>query len=148
MANRSTYMKFTYPEEYADPFWDDFEAYIRAVDKATFMNKLKTNLLIGGGGNLVFNSINGLLAWTEDFIIPLPHFGFNLTVSFGPDGATRQAGLSDGSALVVEIPFAMTQNETRTFSVVSQLTQTSETQWVAGVRIGDYVYFRGLNPVG
>jgi hypothetical protein len=148
MANRSTYMKFTYPEEYADPFWDDFEALIREADKATYMNKIKGNLIIGGGGSVVFNSVSGLLSWTEDFVIPLPQFGFGLTVSFGPDGATRQAGLIDGSALVVEIPFAMTQNETRTFSVVSQLTATSNTQWVAGIRIGDKVYFRGLAPVG
>ena len=64
------------------------------------------------------------------------------------DGATRQVGLLDGQALVVEIPFAMSANVTRNFSVVSQLQQTSHTQWVAAVRIGDKVYFRGLGEVG
>lgn len=148
MALSSTYMKYSYPDEYANPFWDDFEALVRQVDKASFMSKLKSNLLIGDGGTVSFNSTSGIISWTGDFVIPMPHFGFKLTVSYGPDGISKQMGLLDGSAIVVDLPFAMSQNETRTFQVSSQLNQSSNSLWVAGVRIGDKVYFKGLSPVG
>ena len=148
MSLQTTYNRFIYPEEYEDPFWDNFEQLVSDVDKAIFMNKVKGSLFIGGGGSLAFSSTSGILSWSDNFVIPILTSGFKIDVQFGTDGATRQVGLLDGQALVVEIPFAMSANVTRNFSVVSQLQQTSHTQWVAAVRIGDKVYFRGLGEVG
>lgn len=145
----STFCKFPYPDEYANPFWDQYESQIQAMDKLIFMRKIKENIIVGGGGIFSFVSLTGIFTWTDDFILPIYHFGKKISIQFGPDGLNRSVTIPDGYALSISIPFAMKTNETRNFSVISQLTPVDEQQFIVAFRSGSKIYFnRGLSPVG
>jgi hypothetical protein len=141
-------MNIPYPALDEDPFWDSYEAQMRELDRFLFMQKLQGSLFIGGGGVVSFVAGTGILTWTDDFIVPILHLGKKINVEFGPNMATRNATLSDGAALVIEIPFTMTANQTQSFQLKSQLDVANHQVWVAAVRMGTKVYFRGLAPVG
>lgn len=140
----TTFMQFPYPDDGQDPFYDAYQTQMQALDEAAFMSKIQNNLIIGGGGAVALNSSTGVLTWTGDFVVPVFHFGKKITVSFGPDGPIRACGLPDGSALVLEIPFTMADNVVLNFSVLTQLTPLNHQQWIAGLRLGSKVYFKGM----
>jgi hypothetical protein len=147
MSELTTYMNFTIPSENEDPFWESFVQMTRDLDKSSFMRRLKENMFIGDGGTVTFSSITGLLQWTTNFIIPIPHFGLKVSVVYGPDNLNRRASLADGSMLLIDVPYTMTANVTTNFRLATQLNTTSQQEWVAAIRIGSKVYFRGLAPL-
>lgn len=148
MSYESTYLKIAYPEEHQDPFYETYESQVNSTDEILFMQKIQNNLIIGGGGIISFSSITQQLTWTQDFIVPVFHYGKKITLSYGPDNATRVASILDGYALVIEIPYVLTDNITTNIKVLSQLTPLNHQQWVLGFRTGTKVYFKGLSPVG
>lgn len=148
MAEQSTFMQFTYPSEGENPFYDSYLAQVEQLDQALFMNKIQNNLFVGGGGTLTFTPSTGVLNWSDDFIIPIFHFGKKLNVPYGPFGTSRTATLLDGYAIVVNIPYTMSDNVTASMQILSQLTPLNHQQWVMGWRSGNKVYFKGMNPVG
>ena len=151
MTEQTTFMKISYPSEFENPFWDSYYAEKEQIDQALFMNKLQNNLFVGDGGVVGFTSSNNKLQWTTSFTIPVFHFGFKLTVPYGPGGSItnpiKYAIIPDGYAIVVNIPFTMTANTEISMQVLSQLTPLNHQQWIMGWRSGTTVYFKGLASV-
>lgn len=146
MAEYSTFLRIPYPEENQDPFWDTWKSFVQELDKHVYMAKVKSNLMLLGGGTVTFDSGTGVLEWTEDFTIPYLETGYKLVVSYGPTDGFRQATLSDGEILYVEIPYAMAQDVTVQCYVASTLDGASD-KWVLGVRSGDHFYFKGKEEI-
>jgi hypothetical protein len=152
MTEQTTFMKISYPSEFENPFWDSYFAEKEQIDQALFMNKLQNNLFvgmdnpIGSPGVISFTASTNTLDWTTDFIIPIFHFGYKLTVPYGPTGS-RSATILDGYAIVVNIPFTMTANTVISMQVLSQLTPLNHQQWIMAWRSGTKVYFKGMSPV-
>jgi hypothetical protein len=144
----TTFLKIPYPDESADPFWDTYEAQMSAIDQSMFMCKIQCNLFVGGGGVVSFSPGTQTLSWTSDFIVPVYHYGYKITVPYGADNVTRSAIIPDGYAIVVEIPYTMTANVVAEMKIISQLTPANHAQWVLGWRTGNKVYFKGMSPVG
>lgn len=147
MTEQTTFMKYSYPSEGENPFYDSYLAQMEQIDQANFMAKLQSNLFVGGGGTVTFTSATGALNWTDDFIIPVFHFGKKISIPYGPLGAVRQAIVLDGYAIVVNIPFTMSDNVVGTMQILSQLTPLNHQQWVLGWRFGNKIYFKGMSPV-
>lgn len=147
MAN-TPILGIPYPDEDAETYYDVYVSQMRELERLTLSAKIQNNLIIGGGGTVSFNAGTNLLNWTSDFTLPVLVFGKKITVSFGPDAATRQAALSEGSALVLEIPLSMNTDITRSFQVLNQLDINNHLLWVAAIRLGGKVLFRGLGPIG
>lgn len=147
MSEETTYESIIYPSENDNPFYTSYKAGMSQIDRLFRTLRMKESMLIGGGGTLAFNSGTGLLTWTADFMAVVPFYGKKITVNYGPDLLTRQATLADGAILVLELPMILSDNKTMQFQTYNQLPDNIQL-WVAGIRIGSKVYFRGLSPVG
>ena len=141
------FLGIRYPSEFEDPFWDAYEAQMQDTDLILFLRKIQNNLFIGAGGTLNWNGGSGVLTWTDDFVIPVFHWGRRILVRYGTDNLTRAVNLLDGQALVVTVPVVMNQDVTVNFSVVSQLTPTAHNQWVAGWRVGSNLQLKGIGQL-
>lgn len=144
----TTFLAIPYPDENSDPFWDMYESQMSALDQIAFMSKIQANLFVAGGGSISFSSGTQILSWTSDLIIPVYHYGYKITVPYGPDNLTRAAIVPDGYAIVVEIPYVLTANVVAEMKILSQLTPANHAQWILGWRNGTKVYFKGMSPVG
>lgn len=124
-------LKIPIPGEDSDPFMDQFREYTRVIEDAAFLTKLLANFFIAGGGTRIWSSGTNILTWTQDWIIPVFHWGKKINVVYGPDNATRAALIPNGSALIVEVPTVLSSNVSLNFKVVSQLDPEKNNQWVA-----------------
>lgn len=146
-AEKTELMGIEYPGEESDPFWDQWVNMMNQIDLNIFMRKIKENLFIAGGGSRTWNGGSGVFSWTQDFCIPVYHWGKRVFVRYGPDGATRGVGLQDGQALVVQLPVIMNSDVTVNFSVVDRLNVNKEEQWVAGWRYGGALQLKGIGEL-
>ena len=147
MAN-TPILNIPYPDEGQEEFYDSFVSMMREIERITLMNKLQTSLFLGGGGTVTFTSGTSVLQWTDDFVIPVPHYGQKITVENGPISGVRQATLPDGAMLILEIPYTMNNDITTDFLQVTQLDRLNHQQCVFAVRIGDKVHLRGAGVIG
>lgn len=141
-------LEIPYPDEGQEEFFSAFVSMMRELERITLMNKIQNSLFLGGGGTISFSTTTNILQWTEDFILPIPQYGKKITISYGPDHATRQATMSDGSMLVIELPYTMNADRTANFDQISQVDRMNHQRCVLAIRIGDRVYFKGRSSVG
>lgn len=139
------FLGIQYPAEDCDPFYDQFVSLVRDLDSILFMRKIMNNLFIGGGGTRSWGG--GVLLWTDDFVIPVYHWGKRILVRYGPDGLTRGAGIQDGQCLVVNIPMSMNGDVVINFSVLDSLDQARHDQWVVGWRYGSALQLKGIGEL-
>jgi hypothetical protein len=144
----STFLKIPYPSEKEVPFYDSYLAQVEAQDAVAFMAKVQANVMVGGGGTITFTPGTSTLTWTTDFVVPVFHYGKKISIPFGPDNVNRHAIIPDGYAIVVEIPYSMSDNVILPMRLLGQLTPANHQQCVIGWRFGNKVYFRGMNSVG
>lgn len=120
------------PGEDSDPFYDQFVNYTNFIERVMFFRKLMVNLFIRGGGTITWLTGSSLLSWSDDFHVPVFHWGRRLNVVYGPDGATRNANIPSGSALVLTIPPTLNANRNVNFEVLARLDVNRQDQWVVG----------------
>lgn len=143
----SQWLGVPYPDEECDPFYDQFEAMIQGLEAVAFHDKLARNAVFGGGGTRTWNPSTGLFQWTADFTILVPHWGFKVSVRYGPDAATRAANLADGQLLWVRLPQGMNANATANFVQGSQLVKERHDELVCVARIGSALHMRSIGEV-
>ena len=140
----TTYRTIPVPGENSDPFYDQFRAFANQLDIELHYRQVMSNIIPGGGGTIGWNSGSGVMTWTDDFILPVFHWGFSIQAVYGPDGATRAAGLASGQALMVELPASMNGNVTKNFSLISQLTVTATNQYIVAWNNGGVLIVRQI----
>jgi hypothetical protein len=145
---KTTFLDITYPDENANPFYNAYKQQMESMSRILFQAKLQAQMIMGGGGTVTFNAGTNTLSWTQDFVIPVYYYGYKLNVVFGPDFATRQAVLSDGNALYIEVPFVLTGNKNINFSVGNAINKENHQLLVVGFRSGSKVYLNGLGVIG
>lgn len=141
-------LNIPYPDEEQEEFYNSFVSMMREVERITLMNKIQNALVLGGGGTVSFNSGTGALTWTADFILPVLHYGKKVTIQYGPNFATRQATLSDGSGLYIELPYTMNSDMTTSLLFTNQLDRLNHQQCLLALRIGSKVHIKGMSPIG
>ena len=137
------------PGENSDPFIDQFRAYSAALERVIFFNKIMMNMTLFGGGTKTWDAGNVLFMWTDDFIIPVPHWGRKITVQFGPSGTTRAANIANGAVLYVTVPAVISTNVTRNFEVTSQLGNpiTTHDRWVVAWNVDGTLRVRNFGVI-
>jgi hypothetical protein len=141
------FLKYPIPGENSDPFYDQFVALMQQVENWSYINTLARNFFLAGGGTLTWNGGTGIFTWTDDFVLPVFFWGKRLLLRYGPDNSMRAAAIQNGQALVVEIPFTLGTDQVVNFSVVSQLDQNKQNQWVAGWRNGSQLFMHSIGEV-
>src|SRR4051812_33539168 len=76
-------LKLPYPEEFTDPWFETFTAFVEAVDVALYAAREDRNTLIFGGGVVTFNASTGVLAWTSDIFFLSPVTGYRWKLATG-----------------------------------------------------------------
>jgi len=145
---KTTFLEIPYPEENQNPFYDAYRQQMEAMSRILFQVKLQSQFIVSGGGVVAFNAGTNTLTWTQDFMIPVYYYGFKLNVRFGPDYANRQALMSDGQALYIEVPFVLTQNMVVNFSQGTAINKDNHQIFVVCYRNGNKVHFNGLGAIG
>lgn len=114
--------KYPYPDEDADPYWEQFIALIGSMDAAIYQAKNRAHTFMCGGGILTWTAGSNTFSWTDDIKIPLVMSGFVVSCVYGPNGVSRSAAIEPGSAMYVRLPTQITANLSKNCEVASTVS--------------------------
>jgi len=136
--SESPRLRWPYPREFEDPWFDGFEAFVAAVDASVYTTREDRNLIVMGGGTMSFavSGATGTLTWGAGIEFLSPLTGLLQTV---PAGSVL---LADGDMLFAVLVRAPTANVSIALLRASQVPNTDDAVLFA-VRRGTRVYFRG-----
>lgn len=144
----SQFLGIKYPEDGCDPYYKHFEEMIlQHMEPIAFFQKMFQNVILGGGGTVVWDGGTGLLTWTADFTLLVPHWGFKTSIVFGPDNTTRAMNLQDAQVAWIRHPMSMNGNVTKNFLSGSQLDKTRHDELVLAARIGSKLWMRSMREL-
>lgn len=131
-AENTPFLQIPMPGEDSDPFYDQFKQMTFVMEKIMFMRKLMVNMLVTGGGTLTWTSGSSVLNWTDDFIIPVFHWGKRILIVYGTSGTVRAQNIPNGFALYITIPTSLSADVSLNFQVGAQLAVTRHDEFVIG----------------
>lgn len=131
-------IKWPFPREFEDPWYDTFVSFIEAVDSTVYTTREDRNLLLMGGGTVAFNvsGTDGLLSWSQALSLLSPIAGLLLSVP------PATVNLLDGEMLYANVTRAPTSPITLSLIKARNLPNTNDALLLA-VRRGSLVYWRG-----
>lgn len=131
--------RIPYPSEDQDPFFDDFEGMIQAVDASLYAEREDRQTVLMDGGLFTWN-INpttqiGTLTWAGTINLSAPITGFKWFLTAG------NVQLLDGEVFYVTLPRAPLTNLALVVRKGSQVPST-DADLIVGIRSGSHFYFR------
>lgn len=136
MALHSPRMKWPYPAEDSDPWFDTFVDFVRSMDASAYASREDRNIIFTGGGPVSWDSGNGELTFGSFLRIVSPISGFSWQIEAGTYGE-----ISDGQVVYVQINRGTLTNINVT-PVIGNSVPSSDDALIVAVRIGSYLYFR------
>jgi len=128
-------MLWPYPGLDADPWYEKFDQMVTSLDSSGYANREDRQIIMGGGGDVTFNSGTGALTWAAALDFYSLISGFKISV------AATSVILADGEVLYLNLTRAPTQNLTVSTAAASQVPNTDNALALA-VRVGTTVYWR------
>lgn len=128
-------MMWSYPARDDDPWYEKFEQLAIAQDSSGYANREDRQIIMGGGGDVTFNSGTGELTWAEDLDFYSLISGFRISLP-----ATTVV-VGDGEVLYMNLTRAPTQNLSVSTAAASQVPNTDDAMAIA-IRVGATVYWR------
>ena len=144
---QTTFLKIFYPSENENPFWEIYQKQMEGLDSILFMQKLMGNMFMSAGGTRTWNGGTGLFSWTQDFKVPVYHYGKVISIVYGNDNITRSVGLQDGECLYIEVPATINANLSMNFKKAAQLDVKKHNQLVLAYRMGASLYLKGIGEI-
>lgn len=134
----SSRMRWPYPAENQDPFFDSFESMVTAMDASSFVFRENDPILIMKGGSVSFTASSGLLTWSQTLELNSAVTGFKWSIPAG------SVSLADGDYWYATLNHNPIVNTAITTTSASKLPASDpDNPYVLGLRNGDRVYFRG-----
>lgn len=133
--------EFTFPAEDQDPYFKTISSFYGQLDTAVWNNRLRSNLIIAGGGTLSWNSGTGLLSWTSDFGLKHLSSGFLIEYVYGPDNVNREASILEGQILYGKFASSISESQKRNLFVADSLP-AGEDNIVLAWRYSGNLYFQ------
>lgn len=126
-------MRWPYPSEDQDPWFDAFVSLLQGQDASGYASREDRQLILGGGGVWTFTA-GGNLSWDAVLDVLCTITGLRGTLPVG------DVDLIDGQALYV----TLTRNPRTNVALTAQVGSVPSTDddYVICVRFGDVVYFR------
>jgi hypothetical protein len=131
----------TFPSENQDPHYTTLTNFFNQNDVTMWNNRLRSWMILAGGGTLTWNSGTGSLFWTEDFVIKNLNSGFLTRYVFGTDNITREVVINDGQILYGEFSSILTTTQYKNLLVADQLGSI-DNLFVLAFRYGTKLYFQ------
>ncbi len=133
-------MKFTYPAENSNPFWNDFLAMVTGIDSASFAAREDRNTFLTGGGVISWVPLTNTLTWSESIYLLSPITGGRGDIAAG------SATILDGQIMYVSATRYSTTNYTATPIVASTIPSDNNAVIIV-TRYGDKLSWRnGFGP--
>lgn len=134
----SSRMRWPYPAENQDPFFDSFESMVTAMDASSFVFRENDPILVMKGGSVSFTASSGLLSWSQAIELNSAVTGFKWSIPAG------SVNLADGEYWYCTLAHNPITNTVITSTKGLKLPDSDpDNPYVLGVRNGDRVYFRG-----
>lgn len=131
----SSKMLWSFPNKDSDPWFDEFESMVTAMDSSGYAAREDRNIICGGGGDVHWDATLGVLTWDEDFVLFSLIAGFKLTIPAG------NISVADGQIVYVNVTRAPVQNGVLGAATVSNVPNTDSAMALA-VRLGTTIYWR------
>jgi hypothetical protein len=136
----STRAKLPYPSEQRDPWFDQFLAFVQAVDSAVYAEREDRNLVIMGGGAVSWDATTNILSWVANIELPASPVGFLWRIVPG------SLVVADNQFIYFQAVRSPTDNVNVTLSTGAQvpglISEDANNSILFGVRRGSRVYFR------
>jgi len=128
-------MQWSYPGQDDDPWYEKFRQMVVGQDSSGYANREDRQIIMGGGGDVTFDSSSGALTWSAalDF--------YSLISGFKVSVAATTVVIADGEVIYLNLTRAPTQNLTVSTAAASQVPNTDNAMALA-VRVGTTVYWR------
>jgi hypothetical protein len=79
----STRMKWPYPSEGADPWYESFDNMVKAIDASVYGSRETLNLIVTGGGTFTWTASTSTLTWNQPIRIYSAQTGFFEQIAAG-----------------------------------------------------------------
>lgn len=135
MALRSPRMKWPFPEQGQDPWFDAFQSMVNALDASGYASREDRQIFIGQGGTLCWNAQTSVLNWSAPIVLFAPITGFQWQIPAGT------AIIQDGQLAYVNLVRAPASNLNLNLVVANQVP-SSDVAMLICIRAGDRLYFR------
>lgn len=132
--------KLPYPSEQRDPWFDQFLAFVQAVDSAVYAEREDRNLIIMGGGAVSWDATTGILSWAANIEFASTPVGFLWRIVAG------NILVPDAQFLYFQAVRSPTDNVNVTLTTGTQVpglvSEDANNSIMFGVRRGSRIYFR------
>ncbi len=130
-------IKWPFPREFEDPWYDTFVTFIEAVDASMYTTREDRSSLLMGGGTVSFNitGFDGALSWTQAISLLSPIAG--LLINFEPTTVT----LLDGEMLYANVT-RYPLNSLSSMLLKARSVPNTDDALLMAIRRGTRVYWR------
>lgn len=135
MPNKSTRMKWSFPSEGSNPWYEAFNAMVSAMDASGYASREDRHLVMMEGGTVTFTATTGLVTWSSPIEILGAITGFRWSISAG------SISLLDGEMLYVDLSRSPTKDTSVTLTKASKVPSSDEALFLA-IRRNNRVYWR------
>lgn len=139
MPNTSK-MIWPYPTKDSDPWFENFQSMVTAMDSSGYASREDRNIVLSGGGLVSFVAATGLLSWSAAMVFLSPISPFKETL---PAGSVT---IQDGQRLYVNVTRSPLGGVSLSSIVANQIPNTDDAMLIA-VRDGSAIYFRNGSRV-
>lgn len=133
---QSPRMRWEYPGEEEDPWFDKFEAFVQGTDASSFAAREDRNLILTGGGTVSWDLATSTLSWSSAIEIISPSTGFLNRIPAG------SVVIADGQVYRGHLARAPGANASMSDLGVASYAQDNDNSLIIAVRRGDNVYLR------
>lgn len=140
MANQTPRLKWPYPNKDLDPWYDAFEALVKAIDTSTYTTREDRNIILSKGGSFTFNAGANTISFTDEIDVFSALEGFHISVK-GTGSAPYTITINDGQIMYFTTVRAPTGN-TQVLAQVSSTVPNTDDALILAVRRGTKMYFR------
>lgn len=116
----------TYPAENQDPYFTTEVNFRNQNDVTMWNNRMRTWMILMGGGTLTWTSSTGSLIWTSNFAIKNFFSGFLVEYVYGPDEILREAVINEGQVLYGIFSSKITSNQQKNLFVSDTLPNADD----------------------
>lgn len=135
MTEHSPRMSWGYPSEDADPWLEDFLAFVRGTDASAYAAREDRNMLLMGGGLISWDAASGALTWAAEIELLSPNTGFLNRI---PAGSVT---IADGQVVFGSVARALGMNASLAVSTGS-FAPSTDNAIVLCIRRGASIYWR------
>jgi hypothetical protein len=123
------------PAKDSDPWFDNFESMVTAMDSSGYAAREDRSIIFGGGGDVTWDAGTGTLTWVSDIVLYSMIAGFRLSI---PAGSMI---VSDTQVLYVDVTRSPIGNATIGVTAAGSVPNTNSAMALA-VRVGSTIYWR------